>query len=202
MLIMKYLPILALAFSVLVGCSTDQPASNIPNNIVNFAVVNAKKAIYRGGQPDTNGFAYLKSIGVSNIVKLNLEPEGPGWKDSDWAMAQGGVMTEGVAQARVTDFTGFTVSYLPITLEQQLLGPVPWVAHAARQMQAMPGTFVHCEHGQDRTGLVVACYRVKAMGWTKADAEKEMLEHGFHKELHGLHEYWENFPNQDIWKKW
>ena len=111
-------------------------------------------------------------------------------------------MQEGFAQARVTDFSGFTVSYLPITLKEQLTGPVKWPAHAVRQMQAMPGTFVHCEHGQDRTGLIVALYRVKVNGWDKPKSEKEMLALGFHKELHGLWEYWETFPNQPIWKQW
>jgi hypothetical protein len=31
------------------------------------------------------------------------------------------------------------------------------------------------------------------MGWTKQQAEKEMLAFGFHRSLHGLHEAWENF---------
>jgi len=170
-------------------------------------VVDATRNILRGGEPDTNGFRYLAAHGITNIVKLNLESEGAGWKDEDWAIGHGG-STEGLAQARVTSFSAsrtgpvFNISYLPITVEEQLIGPPKWVAHAVRQLQVDPGNYVHCLHGQDRTGLVVACYRVMVQHWTKADAEKEMLAHGFHKELHGLWEYWENFPNQAIWKQW
>ena len=52
-----------------------------------------------------------------------------------------------------------------------------------------PGTFVHCAHGQDRTGLVVAVYRVRH-GWTKAQAQAEMLRLGFHPTLLGLWQSW------------
>ena len=56
---------------------------------------------------------------------------------------------------------------------------------------ATPGTFVHCSHGQDRTGLLVGLYRLK-QGWAKTNAYTEMLTNGFHPALHGLHEFWEN----------
>ncbi|HUL32181.1 MAG TPA: tyrosine-protein phosphatase, partial [Thermodesulfobacteriota bacterium] len=46
---------------------------------------------------------------------------------------------------------------------------------------------VHCEHGSDRTGLVVAIYRVTATGWTKEQAIREMVEGGY-----GFHSIWEN----------
>ena len=54
-----------------------------------------------------------------------------------------------------------------------------------------PGTFIHCTHGHDRTGLVVGCYRVLKQGWTKNDAYAEMLQHGFHPELLGLYLFWD-----------
>jgi protein tyrosine/serine phosphatase len=42
--------------------------------------------------------------------------------------------------------------------------------------------FIHCQHGADRTGTMVAVYRVRVQGWTKEDAIKEMMEekYGFH----------------------
>jgi protein tyrosine/serine phosphatase len=38
---------------------------------------------------------------------------------------------------------------------------------------------VHCAHGEERTGAVVAAYRVVVEGWEPAAAEKEAIEHGF-----------------------
>ena len=42
------------------------------------------------------------------------------------------------------------------------------------------GVYVHCYHGVDRTGFMVACYRIVVCGWTVERAYKEMLENGFH----------------------
>jgi protein tyrosine phosphatase (PTP) superfamily phosphohydrolase (DUF442 family) len=44
---------------------------------------------------------------------------------------------------------------------------------------------VHCQHGADRTGLVVALYRVAAEGWTREAAAAEMIDGGF-----GFHAMW------------
>jgi len=45
--------------------------------------------------------------------------------------------------------------------------------------------FVHCYTGGDRVGLFVAVYRVAFCGWTKTEAEREMLYGGggFHQIL-------------------
>lgn len=80
-------------------------------------------------------------------------------------------------------------TYVPITTEEQIFGPVNQTKVTTKLIS--PGTFIHCEHGQDRTGLVVAVYRVQHDGWTKEQAEKEMLNHGFHKSLGGLWRAWQ-----------
>ena len=46
---------------------------------------------------------------------------------------------------------------------------------------------VHCQHGADRTGMVVAAYRVIVDGWSKDEAIREMTGGGF-----GYHTMWEN----------
>jgi tyrosine-protein phosphatase SIW14 len=48
--------------------------------------------------------------------------------------------------------------------------------------------YVHCRHGQDRTGIVVAAYRMKQQGWSLADAEVEMQAFGFNN-------IWTNFKS-------
>ncbi len=160
-----------LLIPLLVGCT----AGNVTHGIPNFAVV--KPGIYRGGQPNANGWSYLKSLGVANVVKLNPEYEG----------------SDELAQA-----LGMTIYVCPITIEQQMGLHQLWAATVDADVCYMlhPNTFVHCSHGQDRTGLIVACYRLMVDGWSKADAEKEMLAHGFHKELRGLWESWENFDTK------
>lgn len=46
---------------------------------------------------------------------------------------------------------------------------------------------VHCQHGADRTGLMVAVYRVVEQGWSKQQAIAEMTQGGF-----GFHPVWIN----------
>ena len=46
---------------------------------------------------------------------------------------------------------------------------------------------VHCQHGSDRTGTMVAIYRIVFEGWTKAQATDEMVHGGY-----GFHPLWQN----------
>ena len=37
---------------------------------------------------------------------------------------------------------------------------------------------VHCQHGADRTGTMVAVYRIAVQGWSKAEAIRELTQGG------------------------
>jgi protein-tyrosine phosphatase len=41
--------------------------------------------------------------------------------------------------------------------------------------------FVHCRYGDDRTGMMIAAYRMADAGWTPEEARKEMEKFGFHR---------------------
>lgn len=138
-----------------------------PVDVPNFTSV--CDGIYRGGQPTDAGWNYLHEIGITQVIKLNLEGEG-----SDVA----------------AEALGMKLTYMPIDLDDQLIfRPREWMVETA-VAAIKPGTFVHCEHGQDRTGLVIGCYRVWVQGWTKADAWREMRALGFHEALLGLSLFW------------
>jgi hypothetical protein len=162
-------PALCLCASVVltfIGCASSGPGSST-NGIPNFAQV--EPSIYRGGQPTTTAAAeYLHSIGVSNIIKLNDDTM------DTWAPA-----------------LGMTVHYHPIdTIQQLVTGPDPLsISNAIAEIK--PGTFIHCLHGEDRTGLIVGLYRLTE-GTNKAAAWQEMTNHGFHPALRGLTEFWDD----------
>src|SRR5258707_1176281 len=107
------------------------------SGIVNLSEVT--RGIWRGGQPTDEGWNWLKESGITRIVKLNLEAEG-----SDTAATA----------------LGFQLIYTPIDLDDQLLfrPKLETVKSATDAIQL--GTFIHCEHGQDRTGLIVGCWRI------------------------------------------
>jgi DSP-PTPase phosphatase fused to NAD+ Kinase len=48
---------------------------------------------------------------------------------------------------------------------------------------------VHCQHGADRTGTMLALYRVAVQGWTKEAAIREMTRGGY-----GYHKIWIELP--------
>lgn len=136
--------------------------------IPNLAEVDG--SVLRGGQPSAGGWCWLKNSGITKIVKLNLEGDA-----SD---------SSGVS-------LGMTQTYCPIDLADQIIFKPDYSTVMAAVNAIQPGTFVHCTHGQDRTGLVIGCYRVLKQGWTKDAAWAEMLQHGFHPELLGLTLFWE-----------
>lgn len=60
--------------------------------------------------------------------------------------------------------------------------------------------FVHCRLGDDRTGMMVAAYRMADEGWTADEAMNEMKTFGFTRAHHlicpGLARYEKHFPER------
>jgi len=52
---------------------------------------------------------------------------------------------------------------------------------------ALQPILVHCQHGSDRTGTMIAIYRIVVEGWTKEQAKEEMVHGNF-----GFHPIWQN----------
>lgn len=143
--------------------------------IENFLAV--EPGIWRGGQPQSEDWSHIKQLGITFVLKLDTDVEG-----SDEAAS-------GV---------GLQVIKMPIDWMEQILGEPPHdflsKTTAIIQTCALPlpdgGIYVHCKHGQDRTGLIIGAYRV-ACGWTKQRAYEEMITLGFHPLLRGLCWAWD-----------
>lgn len=60
---------------------------------------------------------------------------------------------------------------------------------AIRSAEADGPVLVHCLHGADRTGLMVAMYRMVYQGWSREAALDELENGGF-----GYHAIWKNIP--------
>lgn len=144
-----------------------EAAMTISNGIPNLFAV--EQNILRGGQPSDVGWTYLKSQGITDVIKLNTDEEG-------------------LDPERM----GFVIHKFPIPWWRQTIWhPTSKSIHAAVDLVKV-NTFIHCEHGLDRSGLIVACFRVWKQQWKKQDAEDEMLAYEFHKALRGLWEFWED----------
>ncbi|MEJ8854893.1 tyrosine-protein phosphatase [Variovorax robiniae] len=58
-----------------------------------------------------------------------------------------------------------------------------------REAEKKGPVLVHCWHGADRTGVVIALYRMVVQGWSKYAARHEMFRGGY-----GYHTLWRNIP--------
>lgn len=153
--------ILAIGLTGLCSCAT-----RAPHGLPNFSTV--EPGIYRGGQPTVEGWKYLKSIGVKTVIKLNQGTD-------DWAMTN-----------------GMRIISRPISFWEQTFGqPDRSALDTAISSISGEGTYIHCAHGWDRTGLMVGEFRVRKEKWPKEKAYAEMLEHNFHPILRGLYRTWE-----------
>lgn len=61
------------------------------------------------------------------------------------------------------------------------------VLHMIRKYQKEGAVLIHCYHGADRTGIMVAMYRIIFHGWSIEQAKTEMQ-----KGPYGYHSIWKN----------
>lgn len=116
--------------------------------------------LYRCGQPDRAGMRALAAHGVRTVVNLRS------WhSDRDEIAGTGMKLVEVPASAGSMDYRDLVVALRAV-------------------VQAEKPVAVHCWHGSDRTGAVVAAWRVAVSGWTPQQALDEMTAGGFgHSEL-------------------
>lgn len=65
-------------------------------------------------------------------------------------------------------------------------------ALAALTDQKLQPVFIHCQHGKDRTGLIIGLYRVHFEHWAPTQAYQEMKAIGFSSFLFGLKQYFDD----------
>lgn len=140
----------------------------------NFAAVTPQ--LYRGGQPTLAGYEKLKQMGIDIVVDLRLSGK----------------------ETEKGDVTKAGMKFVSIPWHCML--PQDRVfAKFLKLLQENPHkkVFVHCRYGDDRTGMMVAAYRMAVQGWTPSEARKEMQKFGFHRMLcPSLVEYERKFPER------
>ena len=137
--------------------------------------------LYRGGQPRKHGFETLAKMGIQIVVDLR------GDRSSERA-----------------EVTGLGMQYVPMHWECSFPKDKTF-ADFLTLIRKNPGKkiFVHCRVGDDRTGMMIAAYRMAEEGWTAKQAMEEMTKYGFslpHRRLicPRLSEYEENFPERAV----
>jgi protein tyrosine/serine phosphatase len=135
--------------------------------------------IYRGRRPDQATLQNLKALGVRTILDL---------EDDSGAVAK---ERKAVAALGMTFISKPMSGFWPPN-DGQVNQTEAVMADASRRP-----LFVHCLHGEDRTGLIVGLFRVFSQGWKPGDAYKEMIAKGFHRILVFLNHYYEEKTHWD-----
>ena len=118
--------------------------------------------LYRSGQPTEEGMKNLERLGIKTIINLRAF-----FYDSD-EIKDTGLLVEELG-VRVWDIKDADVVRVLQIIRKRENGPF----------------LIHCSHGADRVGVMIAMFRVVEQGWTKEDAIQEMVNGGY-----GFHRIW------------
>ena len=146
------------------------------NGVPNFGEVTSQ--LLRGAQPTAAGFEELSKRGVGLVISLRGESK----------LERAEVEKLGMQYVSISWHCAYPK-------DRQ-------VAEFLKVVRANPDKkiFVHCRLGVDRTGLMIASYRIAEQGWTAARAHREMTAFGFdgfHSMIcPGLASYEAGFPTR------
>jgi tyrosine-protein phosphatase SIW14 len=164
--------ILGTLILIISACQTQKPvlsvrpaewASKVDVQVLyNFYKVD--KNLYRSEQTGKKVMKQLDSMGFKTIVNLRQI-------HNDYNEAKN---------------TRLVLNHIPINT--RLINYADVLSAMKIIMKSEKPVLIHCKHGSDRTGCIVAVYRMVVCNWTKQDAVREFREGGF-----GYHEKW--YPN-------
>lgn len=116
--------------------------------------------LYRGGQPSNKELKALQTVGVKAVIDLR------------------GASERSKREEQAVEALGMKYYSVPLR---------PMAAPSDKQVALLLSligdsnnwpVFIHCERGKDRTGTVVACYRIAHDGWPNERALAEAVDDG------------------------
>lgn len=160
----------------------DQAKANIPR----FRIVS--DGIFAGGNPlskaeGDKGREAIVSLGIRGVVSFQGGDIDDTWKGRFAEWRQKGENPEAVAEEKAWfESRGLTWFNAPLNSHEPKT-PIEDrdIMEALRRMSTATKDhpiYIHCEHGADRTGMLVALYRVIYQGWSPEDAYREWLQNG------------------------
>ncbi len=145
------------------GQSSISPLEKVPSKRFK-RLYRLNDSVYRSEQPSRKGFQELEALGVKTAITFRRNKD-------DTKKAKG----------RALELIHMPLKTAELTYAQ--------ITEAVRAIvEAEKPVLVHCWHGSDRTGAIMAAYRVIVENWSKEDAIKELRLPDL-----GYHENW--YPN-------
>lgn len=122
---------------------------------------------YRGSKPSESQYKELADLGIKTVIDLRLNSK---------------KKNEEIESL----LNKYNIKFVSIPLH-------PSIPPTKKQTETffsiinnpkMAPVYVHCTHGQDRTGIMSALYRVEKCNWNYDQAYKEMVDVGYHPNLY------------------
>ena len=121
--------------------------------------------LYRAAQPSVDAFRAYEDLGIETVINLRAN-------------------SSNREKIRHTSLRLIEVPINTWSLSDDHVLAV--LSHIKNE----PGPIVvHCQHGADRTGAIIAMYRIIFQDWSKEEALDEMVGGGY-----GYHRMWTNLP--------
>jgi len=142
------------------------PAWAVPLNLPEADnLYRVSPGLYRSAQPSAAAFREYEKLGIKTVINLRA-------RHSDRQLITG---------------TGLKLIEVPINTwaidDEDIIRVLGHIKNEAGPV------LVHCQHGADRTGTVMAMYRIIFEGWSKEAALDELRNGGY-----GYHAVWRNIP--------
>ena len=124
--------------------------------IPRFQIISS--GLYRGGQPEREGFEYLKANGIKTVINLRTEND----------------------EERVVKDLGMNYVHIPISIKAWSKIPQSAIDQYFKVLSDPTNypIFFHCRRGADRTGAMASFYRIAIQGWEPKTAFGEARDVG------------------------
>lgn len=135
-----------------------------------FVLYKMSDSLYRSALPRAQDVEWLQQNNIQTVINFYQKP------DSLW-----------LHDTRIEQIQ------IPLRTDRIDDVDVLWVLRSIARVEQKGKVLMHCKHGQNRTGLIAAMYRIVFEGWSKTDAMAEMQQgYGGEERMDGANRYLEN----------
>ncbi len=135
------------------------PVTSVVNVQPNFHMVTP--GIWRSAKLNPESLERMKSYKLKTIVNLRLDNENEPWEDT-------------LAKKLGIQCFHFPISPAKVVPAKTVDAVLSILSDPARQP-----VLVHCAAGRDRSGMIIAAYRIAHKEWSFSDIYQEMMMYGY-----------------------
>ncbi len=145
--------------AILTGCATLRhpvQSSTLAGTEPIPKLIMIDERLYRGGQPTPDGFRQLAQMGIRTVIDLRAENR-----------------SDQLTEQRLVESLGMRWVHLPMRSYWRPSDVQVGTFLSDVTAEGVGPVFIHCRKGEDRTGVLVAIYRIVHDGWAPRQAYAE-----------------------------